>query len=134
KESVQKGQVLTWHGKQNSGERVFQLTNISVGLLRSETGGEVTMTFSCNISSLGHMTSDEAKLEIVSRTKAGAAIYSWSVGIPLKCGDNSQTLPPQTHGIPKEIAANLFANIASVEIAEYRQPNSPELKAQRCGR
>jgi hypothetical protein len=132
KESVQKGQVLTWRDKQNSETRLFELSNISVGLLRSETGGEVTMTFSCNISSLGYMTSDQVKLEIVSRTKAGAAIYSWSVMVPVKCGDSNQTLPPQTHGVPKEIANNLFPNIASVEIAEYRQPNSPELKVQRC--
>jgi hypothetical protein len=90
------------------------------------------MTFSCNISSLGYMTADGAKLEVISRTRAGAAIYSWSAGVPVKCSDNNQTLPPQTHGIPKEIAANLFTNIASVEIAEFRQPNSPELKIQGC--
>ena len=133
KESIQKGQVLTWRGKQNAAERVFQLTNVSVSLLRNETGGELTMTFSCNISSLGYMTPEPAKLEVVSRTKAGAAIYSWSVPVTVKCGDNNQTLPPQAHGVPKEIAANLFATIASVEIAEYRQPNAPELKVQRCG-
>ena len=133
KESIQKGQVLTWHGKGNPGERLFQLTNISVSLLRNETGGELTMTFSCNISSLGYMTVDQPKLEVISRTKAGAAVYSWNVEIAVKCRDSNQTLPPQTHGIPKEIAVNLFTNIASVEFAEYRQPNSPALKVQRCG-
>jgi hypothetical protein len=39
KESVQKGQVLTWRSKQRPADRVFQLTNISVSLLRSKPGG-----------------------------------------------------------------------------------------------
>ena len=40
KESVQKGQQLVWHLKDKLNERRFQLTNMSVGFLRSETGGQ----------------------------------------------------------------------------------------------
>jgi len=133
KETVQKGQQLIWRRKESPTDRVFQLSNISVGLLRTETGGQLSMTFSCSISSLGYMISDEAKLDIVARTRGGAAIYSWNLGIPVKCADRNQTLPPRTHEVPKDIAANLFTNITSVEITEYRESNSPEQKIYRCG-
>jgi hypothetical protein len=132
KESVQNGQELVWHRKGEPAQRLFQVTNIAVGLLRSETGGQVTVTFSCNVSSLGYMTSEEAKLNIVLRTKGGAALHSWELGIPVKCTDKSQSLPPRTHDLPKEIAANVFTNVSSIEIAEYTEAGSPEQKVQRC--
>ena len=72
-------------------------------------------------------------MDIVARTRGGAAIYSWNLGIPVKCTDRNQTLPPRTHEVPKDIAANLFTNITSVEITEYRESNSPEQKIYRCG-
>jgi hypothetical protein len=133
KESVQNGQELIWHRKGQAAERFFQVTNIAVGLLRSETGGQLTVTFSCNASSLGFMTSEEAKLNMILRTKGGAALHSWAFGIPVKCTDKNQSLPPQTHEVPKEIAVNVFTNTYSIEIAEYTESNLPEQKAQRCG-
>ena len=44
KETAQRGQELIWIRKDNPSERRFQVTNISVGFLRSEVGGQVQMT------------------------------------------------------------------------------------------
>jgi hypothetical protein len=132
KESVQNGQDLIWHKKGQSSERFFQISNIAMGLLRSETGGQLTVTFSCNVSSLGYMTPEEAKLNMILRTKGGAALHSWTFAVAVKCTDKSQSLPPQTHDVPKEISANVFTNIYSIEIAEYTEPNLSEQKAQKC--
>src|ERR687888_167525 len=65
KESVQNGQQLIWHRKDQPSARFFEITNIAVGLLRSETGGQVTVTFSCNVTSQGYMTPEEAKLNMI---------------------------------------------------------------------
>ena len=132
KESVQNGGQLIWHRKGQPSARFFEITNIAVGLLRSETGGQVTVTFSCNVTSLGYMTPEEAKLTMILRTKGGAALHSWSMGVPIKCTDKSQSLPPQTHDLPKEIAVNVFTNAYAIEIAEYTEPNLSEQKSQRC--
>ena len=81
KESVQKGQVLIWHRKDRPEERVFQIANIAVAFLRSETGGELVVTFSCNVSSLGYMTSEEAKIEYDrahQRRRLASRLGSWS--------------------------------------------------------
>jgi hypothetical protein len=132
KESVQNGQQLIWHRKGQPSARFFEITNIAVGLLRSETGGQVTVTFSCNVNSLGYMTPEEAKLNLILRTKGGAALHSWSLGIAVKCTDKSQSLPPQTHDLPKEIAVNVFTNAYAIEIAEYTEANVAEQKAEQC--
>jgi hypothetical protein len=58
KESVQKGQPLVWHPKEKPNEPRFQVTNMSVAFLRSESGGQVKMTFTGNISSLGYLEMD----------------------------------------------------------------------------
>ena len=55
KESIQKGQELIWHRKENPNDVRFKLTNISLALLRNESAGQLKMTFSCNISSLGRL-------------------------------------------------------------------------------
>jgi hypothetical protein len=132
KETVQKGQVLFWRRKQGQKERLFRLENISVALLRNETGSQVKITFSGNVSSLGYSTSDEAKLNLTIRTKAGAALYAWSFGITVKCGDSNKPLTPLTNQMPMDISANVFANAGSVEIAELTEPSSPGVKVQRC--
>jgi hypothetical protein len=49
KESVQKGQPLVWHPKEKPNEPRFQVTNMSVAFLRSESGGQVKMTFTGNV-------------------------------------------------------------------------------------
>jgi hypothetical protein len=133
KESVQKGQVLIWHRKDRPEERVFQIANIAVAFLRSETGGELVVTFSCNVSSLGYMASEEAKLNMIVRTKGGAALHAWTLAVSVRCADKSQAAPPQTHEVPKDIAANVFTNVNSIEITEYAEANRPEQKVQRCG-
>jgi hypothetical protein len=46
KETAQRGQELIWIRKDNPSDRRFQVSNISVGFLRSEAGGQVKMTFS----------------------------------------------------------------------------------------
>jgi hypothetical protein len=132
KETVQKGQELFWRRKMSEKERQFQLDNISVAFLRNETGSLVKITFSGNVSSLGYEPSDEAKLTLSVRTKAGAALYSWSFGITVKCGDSSKPLAPLAHDVPTDIAANVFANAGAVEIAELTEPNSPGVRVQRC--
>src|SRR5262245_64876096 len=70
KETVQKGQQLVWRRKGGSSDGGFQVTNISVAFLRSESGGQVKMTFSGNISSLGYLTSEEAKLNVIEIGRA----------------------------------------------------------------
>src|SRR5205085_4034070 len=62
KETVQNGQDLIWRRQDNPSDRRFQINNISVAFLRSETGGQVKMTFSGNVSSLGYAPAEEVKL------------------------------------------------------------------------
>jgi hypothetical protein len=132
KESVQKGQQLVWHLKDKLNERRFQLTNMSVGFLRSETGGQVQMTFTGNISSLGHLTSEEAKLNAIVRAKGGASLHAWSFNFSVKCADKDQPLTPLTHDVPDDLAQNIFANVSTVEIVEPAEPNFPGVRVQRC--
>ena len=132
KETVQKGQELIWHRKEQSSDRRFQISNISVAFLRTETGGQVKMTFSANVSSLGYRTSDEVKLNIIVRSKGGASLYAWSLGISVKCGDNNQPLTPLTHDVPRDIASNVFGSVGTVEIAERTEPNSAGMSVLRC--
>jgi hypothetical protein len=132
KETVQKGQELIWRGKEGGSDDRFKIGNVSVAFLRSETGGQVKMTFSCNISSLGYLTSDEAKLNVIVRAKGGASLHSWSFGISVKCGDDGRPLTPLTHEVPNDLAANVFTNVSTVEVAEASEPNSPGVKVQQC--
>ena len=69
KESVQKGQELVWHPKDKPNEARFKVTNMSVAFLRSESGGQVKMTFTGNISSLSYSTLEEVKLNANVRAK-----------------------------------------------------------------
>jgi hypothetical protein len=134
RETVQKGQELVWHRNERPSDRRFQATNVSVGILRSETGGQVKMTFSCNVSSLGYATEEEAKLNVIVRAKGGASLYSWTVGVPVKCADNNQPLTPQTNEVPTDVAPNVFSNVNAIEIAGYTEPNYPGVKVARCSR
>jgi hypothetical protein len=74
KESVQKGQQLVWHPKEKSNEPRFQVTNISLAFLRSESGGQVKMTFTGNVSSLGYSTPEEAKRDRSRQRRRVAAL------------------------------------------------------------
>ena len=132
KETVQKGQQLVWRPKGGPSDGGFRMTNISVAFLRSESGGQVKMTFSGNVSSLGYLTSEEAKLNVNIRAKGGASLHSWSFGIYVKCADKDQPLTPLTHDVPTDVAANVFTNVSTVEVAEPAEPNFPGVKVQRC--
>ena len=132
KETAQGGQDLIWHKKGKSIERRFQLTNVSIAFLRSETGGQLKMTFSCNITSFGYSV-EEARLNVIVRSKGGGAIHTWTVGIAVKCADKNQSLTPLTHDVPNDVAATVFTNVNAVEVAEYTEPNFPGVKVQRCG-
>jgi hypothetical protein len=132
KETAQQGQELIWHRKDRSSDRRFQLSNISVAFLRSETGGQVKMTFSGNVSALGYRTSEEAKLNVIVRSKGGASLYAWSIDISVRCTDNNQPLTPITHDLPRDIAANVFTGVGTIEIAERIEPNSAGVGVQRC--
>jgi len=129
---VQKGQQLIWRGRGSPNDRRFQVTNISVAFLRNEPGGQVKMTFAGDVSSLGYRPVDEAKLNVIVRTKGGASIHSWSFGISLRCADNNRPLAPLSQELPSNVAANVFTNVGTVEIAEYREPNYPRVMVRRC--
>jgi len=131
-ETVQKGQQLVWRRKGAESDGGFQVSNISIAFLRSESGGQVKMTFSGNVSSLGSLTSEEAKLNVIVRAKGGASLHSWSFGISVKCADKDQPLTPLTHDVPTDVAANVFTNVSTVEVAEPAEPNFPGVKVQRC--
>lgn len=130
KETVQKGQQLIWHSKGPDGRR-FQVTNISVAFLRDERA-EVKMTFAGQVSALGYRPVDEAKVNVIVSTKSGAAIHSWSFGISIRCSDRNRPLAPVSHEVPSDIAANIFTNVGSIQIADYREPNYPRVMARRC--
>jgi hypothetical protein len=132
KETAQRGQELIWIRKDNPSERRFQVSNISVGFLRSEAGGQVKMTFSGNTTSLGYSTSEEVKLNVIIRTPGGASIHSWSLGFSVKCGDSNQPLTPITHEVPPDLTASLFRNVGAVEIAEVAEAHTPAVRVQPC--
>jgi hypothetical protein len=131
KETVQRGQQLVWIGKGPNGRR-FQISNVSVAFLRNGEGGDVKMTFAGEVSSLGYRPVDEAKLNVIVRTKSGASIHSWNFGISVRCADNDRPLAPLTHQVPSDIASNVFINVGAVEIADYREPNQPRTMVRRC--
>jgi hypothetical protein len=90
KESVQKGQQLVWFGKGDPNDRRFQATNMSVAFLRNEATGGVKMTFAANISAFGYRPVDEAKLNVIVRTKSGRlfipGILPFRSDAPIKIG------------------------------------------------
>jgi hypothetical protein len=130
KETKQTGQELTWRGIERPAEGSLRISNLSVGLL--SVRGQVTMTFSGSSSSLGYMTSNEAQLHIIFRSKGGAALHTSVVGFWVKCTDKDQTLHPPTSEIPNNIAGVVFANVGLIEITEHAEPSERGLKVRRC--
>jgi hypothetical protein len=61
-----------------------------------------------------------------------ADVYSWTFGFSVRCADTNRPLPPLSQMVPNDIAPNLFNSVGTVEISEYRQPNSPILTARHC--
>jgi len=132
KETMQKGQQLIWHRKQSPAARTFQLTNISVALIRSQVGGRVTTTFSGDVSSLGYRTSEGAKLHLIIRSRGGAAIHVFTFQILVECTNAAQILHPDIEEVPSAIAATVFANAASIVLSDHIESNFSGLKVQRC--
>ena len=132
KESVQKGQQLVWHPKDKPNDSRFQITNLSVAFLREQTGGQVKMTFTGNASARGYQTSENAKLNVIVRSKGGASLHSWGFEISVKCADKDRPLTPLTHNVAADLAVNVFTNVSTVEIAEPAEPNYRGVSVQRC--
>ena len=132
KETVQKRQQLVWRARRSPNERRFELTDMSVALLRNEAPGEVRITFAGHVSALGWRPEGDPKLEVIIRTRGGASIYSWTFGFSVRCAGTNRPLPPLSQVVPNDIAANLFNSVGTVEISEYREPNSPILTARQC--
>jgi hypothetical protein len=131
KETAQGGQDLIWHMKGKSIERRFQLSNVSIAFLRSETGGQIKLTFSSNVTSFGYSV-DDAKLNVIIRSKGGAAIYTWSLAIRVKCEDKNQSLTPLSQVVPADVASNVFNQVGTVEVAEITEPNFAGIEVRRC--
>src|SRR5262249_9666854 len=100
--------------------------------LREQSGGQVKMTFTGNISSLGYQTSEDAKLNVNVCAKGGASLHSWSFDISVKCADKDWPLTPLTHDVPNDVAANVFSHVSTVEIGEPAEPNCRGVSVQRC--
>ena len=132
KETVQKEQQLVWRARRSPNERRFEVTDMSVALLRNEAPGEVKITFAGHVSALGWRPEVEPKLEVIIRTRGGASIYSWTFGFSVRCADTNRPLPPLSQVVPNDIAGNLFNSVGTVEISEYREPNSPILTTRQC--
>jgi hypothetical protein len=132
KETVQKGQQLVWHARRSPNERRFELNDMSVAFLRSEAPTEVKITFAGHVSAFGWRPESDPKLEVIVRTRGGASIYFWNFAVSVRCADSNRPLPPLSQVVPNDIAANLFNNVGTVEISEYREPNTPILSARQC--
>ena len=132
KETVQNGQQLVWRARRSPNDRRFALTDMSVALLRSEAPPEVKMTFAGHVSAFGWRPESDPKLQVIVRTRGGAAIYFWNFAVSVRCADSNRPLPPLSQVVPNDIAANLFNSVGAVEISEYREPNDVILTARQC--
>jgi hypothetical protein len=132
KETVQKGQRLVWRARRSPNDRRFELTDMSVALLRSEAPIEVKITFAGHVSAFGWRPESDPKLAVIIRTRGGASIYFWSFAISMRCADSNRPLPPLSQVAPNDIAGNLFSSVGTIEISEYREPNAPILTARQC--
>ena len=132
KETVQKGQRLVWRARRGTNDRRFGLTDMSVAFLRSEAPTEVKITFAGHVSAFGWRPESDPQLEVIVRTRGGASIYFWNFAVSVRCADSNRPLPPLSQVVPNDIAANLFNNVGTVEISEYREPNAPILTARQC--
>src|SRR5215510_13856752 len=102
-------------------------TFLNKSCLRNQAPGEVKITFAGHVSALGWRPEGDPKVEVIIRTRGGASIYSWTVGFSVRCADTNRPLPPLSQVVPNDIAPNLFNAVGTVEISEYREPNSPIL-------
>src|SRR5262249_6766041 len=124
KETVQQGPELVWRARPSPNDRRFQVTNISIAFLRDGIARQLQRTFAGCVSSVADRPVDEARLSIIVRPKGGASIYSWSFASSFRCSVNNRP-GPLTERIQGDVDANVFTNVGSVEISEYRESNYP---------
>jgi hypothetical protein len=60
KETVQKQQQLVWRARRSPSERRFELTDMSVALLRNQAPGEVKITFAGQTELVASLAPDQA--------------------------------------------------------------------------
>ena len=132
KETMQRGQQLVWRARRGTNDRRFALADMSVALLRSEAPTEVKITFAGHVSAFGWRPESDPQLEVIVRTRGGASIYFWNFAVSVRCADSNRPLPPLSQVVPNDITANLFNNVGTVEISEYREPNAAILSARQC--
>ena len=65
KETVQKQQQLVWRARRSPNERRFELTDMSVVLLRNQAPGEIKITFAGHVSALGWRPEGDPKVEVL---------------------------------------------------------------------
>jgi hypothetical protein len=131
RETVQRQQELVWRLKERQEERALRISNMAIALIRSETGGQVKMTFSCNVETMGFSSGEGVRLHLIARSRGGAALHTWTVGVPVRCAEAAQTPTPQSQDVPDDIAGNIFTNITAVEVAEAQGDG---VRLERCGR
>ena len=122
KETVKKRQQLVWRARRSPNERRFKLTDMSVALLRNQAAGEVKITFAGHVSALGWRPEGDPKVEVILHTRGGASMYSWTVDFSVRCADTNRPLRPLSEDV----------SVGTVEIAEYRDPNTPLLTTRQC--
>src|SRR5260370_1502858 len=132
KEAAQRGQELVWRARRSPNDRRFELTDMSVAFVRSEAPTQVKITFAAHVSAFGWRPESDPQLEVIVRTRGGASIYFWNFAVSVRCADSNRPLPPLSQVVPNDIAANLFNNVGTVEISEYRDSNAPILTARQC--
>jgi hypothetical protein len=50
----------------------------------------------------------------------------------VRCADDHRPITLQNQDVPSDVAANVFANVGAVEVAEYRDPKYPPVRVRRC--
>jgi hypothetical protein len=54
----------------------WQCSSVAAHGTRAAAGGQLKMTFAGNVSSLGYLTAEDAKLNVIVRAKGGASLHS----------------------------------------------------------
>jgi hypothetical protein len=105
KETVQRQQQLVWCARRSPNERRFELTDMSVALLRNEAAGEVIITFAGHVSAWAGARSATQKLRssfapaAALRSIPGRLVYPFAVPTPAAAPaqpNGSERLRPQS--------------------------------------
>ena len=124
KETAQKGQQLTWRRY----DRSHELIRISPKCTYGRSQDHI-----CRQSFIVRLFHGRGReVEPYGAYQGGASIYFWRPVVTVKCGDKKPAGCPPNRPLPKDIAANVFANVGSVEISEHRAPDFPRVRVRRC--